>query len=116
VTEKSKNQTNSNGRGGKRPGSGRPPGAATKKTRAIAEAAMAEGITPLEYMLELMRTEIPDDLEGQARVHAAGLRFEAAKAAAPYIHPRLAAVEHTGADGKDLIPSAPVFQINLSKE
>jgi hypothetical protein len=49
---KSKNQTKSKaigaGRGGKRPGSGRKKGSATKKTREIADRAAAEGITPLE--------------------------------------------------------------------
>jgi hypothetical protein len=94
-----KNQTKSkesNGRGGKRVNAGRKVGAATKKTRLIAEKAMEEGITPLEFMLNVMRTE-PGDIE-DARLLAAheAMRFEAAKAAAPYIHPRLAAVEHSG--------------------
>jgi hypothetical protein len=88
--------------GGKRSGAGRKAGAATKKTRLIAEKAMAEGITPLEFMLDIMRTE-PGDIE-DARLLAdhQAMRFEAAKAAAPYIHPRLAAVEHTAPDGIDL--------------
>jgi hypothetical protein len=30
-------------------------------------------------------------------------RFEAAKAAAPYVHPRLAAIQLTGRDGEDLL-------------
>lgn len=48
--------------------------------------ALATGISPLDYMLSLLRnTELPQ-LE----------RFEAAKAAAPYLHARLAAVEHSG--------------------
>jgi hypothetical protein len=114
----SKNQRKSNaaGRGGRRPGSGRPKGAATKKTREIADRAAAEGITPLEFMLRIMRTE-PEDVEDERQAVAImNLRFEAAKAAAPYMHPRLAAVEHTGADGKDLIPSAPIFHVNLAKE
>jgi hypothetical protein len=42
-------------RGGKREGAGRPKGALTKKTRLIAEQAMAEGITPLEVMVKAMR-------------------------------------------------------------
>jgi len=42
-------------RGGKRPGAGRPPGAISKSTRAILEAAAAGGETPLEYMLRIMR-------------------------------------------------------------
>lgn len=72
--------------GGKRPGSGRKAGSTTTRTRQIADAAMADGITPLEYMLKLMR----DDDE------PTDVRFEAAKACAPYVHPRLSAIEHGG--------------------
>jgi len=72
--------------GGKRPGAGRKPGSATKRTREIAESAAEAGITPLEFMLNRMRDPAVDPNE----------QFEAAKAAAPYIHPRLAAVEHSG--------------------
>jgi hypothetical protein len=93
------NQTKSkesNGRGGKRPNAGRKVGAATKKTRLIAEKAMEEGITPLEFMLNIMRAEPPDTEDARVALDAVAMRFEAAKAAAPYIHPRLAAVEHSG--------------------
>jgi hypothetical protein len=91
-----KNQTKSNGRGGARKGAGRKAGSATKRTREIADRAMEGGITPLEFMLGVMRAPVPDGLEGNALVQAAAMRFEAAKAAAPYIHPRLAAIEHSG--------------------
>lgn len=87
------NQNNSNGRGGRRPGAGRKAGAATKRTREIADKAAEEGVTPLEFMLTVMRSEPPEGLEGNALVQAMSLRFEAAKAAAPYVHPRLSAVE-----------------------
>lgn len=70
-------------RGGARPGAGRPAGAANKRTRAIADAALMEGLTPLEYMLDILRSEARSDAE----------RFEAAKQAAPYVHPRLSAIE-----------------------
>jgi hypothetical protein len=70
-------------RGGKREGAGRKPGALTEKTREIAEAAAVEGITPLEYMLNVMR----DDFAPRDR------RDEMAKAAAPYVHPRLSSAE-----------------------
>lgn len=65
---------------------GRKPGSLNKRTQAIAEKAASEGKTPLEFMLDLMRDvkqEIP-------------LRADMAKAAAPYIHPRLANVEFSG--------------------
>ena len=45
-------------RGGKRPGAGRPAGAATRRTREIADQALAEGISPLEVMLRAMREHI----------------------------------------------------------
>lgn len=70
-------------RGGKREGAGRKPGSATRKTREIAEAALTEGITPLEYMLSIMR----DETENKAN------RMDMAKAAAPFIHPKLSSVE-----------------------
>jgi hypothetical protein len=84
------NQTHSK-RGGARKRAGRKAGSATQKTRAIADRAAAEGITPLEVMLEAMNSfRGAGDLEKAASF---------AKDAAPYMHPRLAAVEHTGEDG-----------------
>jgi hypothetical protein len=64
----------------------------------ITAKAKAEGITPLEVMVGAMREAWGrNDKEAAARF---------AKDAAPYMHPRLAAVEHTGKDGKDLIPAS----------
>lgn len=77
------------GRGGKRQGAGRKVGSATKRTREIADKALGEGLTPLEYMLTVLRDESAER----------SVRLSAAKDAAPYVHPRLAAVEHTGKDG-----------------
>lgn len=73
-------------RGGARKGAGRKKGSLTAKTRAIAEQAVQTGITPLEYMLKILA----DENANQAR------RDDMAKAAAPYCHPRLASVEHSG--------------------
>ena len=75
-------------RGGKRQGAGRKKGATAFKTREIAERAMAEGITPLEVMLGAMRTAWENGDREKAANHA--------KDAAPYMHPRLAAVQHSG--------------------
>lgn len=77
------------GHGGKRAGSGRKKGSvseATRKRTEMAEAALTGGITPLEYMLGILRDEFADPKD----------RFAAAKECAPYVHPRLAAVEHSG--------------------
>lgn len=77
--------------GGKRPGAGRKKGSTTTRTREIAEKAFEDGITPLEVMLRAMRE------------HAKAQRWdkaaERAKDAAPYIHPRLQSLQHTGDDG-----------------
>jgi len=81
--------------GGVRKGAGRKEGSANVKTREIADKAALEGITPLEYLLEVMRNEIPQEDETFVQLQAK--RLDAAKAAAPYIHPRLAAIEHSGA-------------------
>jgi hypothetical protein len=75
-------------RGGKRPGAGRPKGAATRKTREIADKAAEEGLMPLEYMLRVLRDE----------KQTAENRAWAAEKAAPYCHAKLAAVDmkHSG--------------------
>ena len=63
---------------------GRKAGATTR--RAEAGLAAEGGLTPLDYMLTMLRDE---SLEPKAR-------FEIAKAAAPYVHAKLATVEHSG--------------------
>ena len=81
-------------RGGKREGAGRKEGSASKKTREIADKAVEEGLTPLEFMLQIMRNDqLPEDADPAQKVALTALRFEAAKAAAPYVHPKLSAVE-----------------------
>jgi hypothetical protein len=105
-------QTKSNGRGGARKGAGRKPGAATKRTRAIADHAAATGLTPLEVMLGAMHAlhkhanAMSDGDEadmGGRKVGRLGLLVsaaEVAKDAAPYMHPRLQAIEHSGSIGE----------------
>jgi hypothetical protein len=70
---------------GKKTG-GRAKGVPNIKTVAKIEAIEASGLTPLDYMLSVLRNEANDHT----------LRIDAAKAAAPYVHPRLANVEHKG--------------------
>jgi hypothetical protein len=74
------------GKGGARPGSGRKKGSVTRRTREIANACIESGLTPLEYMLQIMR-----DIRQQQPD-----RLRAAESAAPYIHPKLAAIQHSG--------------------
>ena len=80
-------------RGGKREGAGRPTGSASAKSRAIADRAASEGVTPLEVMLEAMR-----DLHGRGKL-AEAAHF--ARDAAPYMHPRLSATTATVAHSFD---------------
>lgn len=69
--------------GGSRPNAGRKKGSLNARTQKVAERCAEEGITPLEYMLNIMRDPTQ---EFQTRM-------DAAKSAAPYIHPKLASVE-----------------------
>lgn len=87
------------GLGGKRPGAGRPKGSKNKnpnKRRDVAQRALESGVTPLDYMLSVMRQEIPENADRAVKVAMVEQRLEAAKAAAPYVHPRLSSVEHSG--------------------
>lgn len=61
---------------------------------------MAEGITPLEFMLKVMRQELPENAPVKLQIAHQAMQFEAAKAAAPYIHPRLQSVEVKNPDGE----------------
>lgn len=78
--------------GGKRPGAGRRKGSTNTKTaieraavREKVEAIKSEGDLPLDVLLRIMRTSKDETVI-----------IDCAKAAAPYIHPKLASVEHTG--------------------
>ena len=78
-------------RGGARKGAGRRRGTLNQKTREIAEEAVRTGLTPLEVMLTAMRVHVDSEEWDKASA--------VAKDAAPYVHPRLAAIEHSGPDG-----------------
>lgn len=95
-------QTGKSVRGGAKPGErrgGRKKGTPNKKNAEVIKAVEEGGVTPLAYMLGVMRNPIPVDADSKLKVEMTVLQFEAAKAAAPYVHPRLAAVEHTGKGG-----------------
>lgn len=61
---------------------GRPAGSRNKATAKREAEIRASGLTPLDYMLKTLRNEKADPV----------LRMEAAKAAAPYVHPKLSSV------------------------
>ena len=109
------NQTKSSHRGGRRPGAGRKKSALTIRTRAMAEQLIISGLTPLESMIKLMRSPQPvrQKMESQAKYDQRVYQWReftlnAAAKAAPYIHPRLQAIEHTGKDG-----APPSVNINV---
>jgi hypothetical protein len=79
-------------KGGKRDGAGRKPGTPNKRTAEKVAAVEASGLTPLDYMLSILRDATKDDYA----------RMDAAKAAAPYVHAKLASVEHKGEGGGPL--------------
>ena len=79
---------------------GRKAGTPNKATSATAAAIAASGPTPLDYMLSVLRDE--------AREPA--IRLEAAKAAAPYVHPRLSAVAQSGPEGGPIEMSGISFE------
>ncbi len=71
---------------------GRRPGSPNKATREREAAIAASGLTPLEYMIKLMRDESLDT----------GTRLDAAKSAAPYVHAKLAQISLSGPNGGPL--------------
>ncbi|ABP34345.1 hypothetical protein [Polynucleobacter asymbioticus] len=136
--KKSKKPALSKSKGGARPGAGRKEGSLTKRTREIAEVAAAQGITPLEVMMSTMmalykeagncsresnqhhdqgdKANQYDDghtaMITENRIKLLNMAATIARHAAPYVHPRLSAIEHTGKDGTPLqsgvlvVPSA----------
>src|SRR5260370_8597365 len=75
---------------------GRQRGTPNKKTREFMESVAASGLVPLEYMLKILR----DEKQPQE------VRIEMAKAAAPFVHPRLAAMKGSGDK------EAPLFDLS----
>jgi hypothetical protein len=71
---------------------GRKKGTPNRATAAKAAAIAASGLTPLDFMLEVMR-DPGNNLE---------TRLTAARSAAPFVHPKLACVELSGNDGGPL--------------
>lgn len=130
--------------GGKRAGAGRKAGAITKRTREVAERALATGMSPLDVMLDNMRhfqqvaldaeatlegmtagefsEQVPEDAspEDQFKFLLAqvkktvGLRQaaqDAARDAAPYIHPKLTAVDMRGkVDGEMTVTFKTIYE------
>ena len=135
--KKSKKPALSKTKGGARPGSGRKEGSLTKRTREIAEVAAAQGITPLEVMMSTMMAlykeagncsrdhhdhgdkasehdDGHDAMISENRIKLLNMAATIARHAAPYVHPRLSAIEHTGKDGAPLQSGVLVVPSSMS--
>lgn len=78
------------GKGGQRQNGGRTKGSRNRLTREVAIALSEDGkLTPLEYMLKVMRDDTADE----------DRRDRMAIGAAPFMHARLQAIQHSGKDG-----------------
>jgi hypothetical protein len=85
-------------RGGKRINAGRRVGTQNLVSQNLRERILAEGISPLEFLLETMRDcKKPFDV-----------RLDAAKSASPYLHPRLQTIAHVS---KDEVGPPPCVEI-----
>lgn len=77
-------------------GGGSRKGRPNKATAARESAIAASGLTPLEYMLGVMRNKRNDR----------DTRLDAAAKAAPYVHPKLASIVHKGDSKQPVIVAA----------
>jgi hypothetical protein len=108
---------------GTRP-SGRRKGAKNKRTlarEALTEHAIKGGISPLEFMLTIMREPIPAKTPPSVKLGLLTLKFDAAKSAAPYVHAKPAPsqgsresaeeyarkIRETAAQLDDSVPAGP---------
>ena len=97
-------------RGGKREGAGRKAGVPNKANFDRQARIAAEGVTPLQVLIEGMRCHYnkaqdamkADPVDPEAVAVALKSAREFAREAAPYVHPKLANVEHSGKDGGPL--------------
>lgn len=81
---------------------GRKVGTPNKKTAARRKGIVGEGETPLDYFLSILRSKAPEGASDVEIVQREAMKFEAAKAAAPYCHARLAATEISTPPGRPL--------------
>ena len=57
---------------------------------------LIEPDTPLDYLLGIMQDPGRSDFSPEQALYHERMRLEAAKTAAPFLHPRLAQIEHRG--------------------
>jgi len=85
--------------GGSRPGAGRKPGKRSRKTTELIKAIEESGLTPLDYMLSVLRDEEKPE----------SVRLQAARDSAPYIHSKLQSLEvETSVTTNHVVSSEPL--------
>jgi hypothetical protein len=128
--KKPKASPKASGKGGAKVGAGHSKPSLTKRTLEIAELLASQGITPLEVMMKVMHELYEEaencknqDGEPQANIEAQEKRIKllnmvavVGKHAAPYMHPRLSAIEHTGKDGTPLQSGVLVVPTTMSAD
>lgn len=78
---------------GRKTGGGSRKGKRNKRTLAQIDAGTLDGISPLDYLLGIMRGTIKKD----------AAKLSAAIAAAPYVHSKLATIKHQGDQEQPII-------------
>lgn len=104
--EKQSNEINATSKGGRRPGAGRKPNTPNKRTAELQKAVEESGMTPLDYMLSVMRNETNEPRE----------RLTAAVSAAPYVHAKLSSIELAGKDGAPMETITRIELVPLARE
>lgn len=77
---------------------GRMKGTPNRATAAKAAEIASSGLTPLDFLLSVMRNENEDP----------DRRLEAARSAAPYVHPRLSAIDAIISERQVIISPEPM--------
>lgn len=83
-------------KGGKRVGAGRKPGSQTVRTQQIATELGVGGISPLEVLVNSMRIAWERSVAEEHNGPHLQMAIICAEKAAPYMHPKLANIEHKG--------------------
>jgi hypothetical protein len=97
-------KVNEMGHGGARRGAGRKKGGVSRRSRAAADEIVASGRTPLAYMIAIMEDPTADP----------GRRDEMARAAAPFVHPKLSSITSSSTNlnyQADVNPNVQIFAV-----
>lgn len=97
---------------------GRQKGSINKRKRLLQEKALVRvEVTPLQFMLNVMRgTAIPKRAPPEVKAQLIALQFDAAKAAAPYVHARLGAIVTTSVPTGEAVVAAGAEVAQLEPE